>query len=77
MKKIIKILTEIRPDFDFENSENFLEDGYDSFDLMTFVAALEKKFGVKIKGTEIIPENFCNLTAIENLLKAHGVGDEI
>ena len=78
MKKVIEILKEIRPEFDFTKSEDFIADGYiDSFDLITFVAALEKNYGIKIKGTEIVPENFCNLAAITGLLKGHGVSNEI
>ena len=36
MKRIIDILIEIHPEFDFANSENFIEDGFlDSFDMIT------------------------------------------
>ncbi len=73
MDKIISILSNIRPEFDFTTSKDFISDGFiDSFDLVTFVAALDKEFGIKIKGTEIVPENFCNLKAIAALLKKHG-----
>ena len=78
MKKIVDILSEIRPEFDFLESSNFIEDGYlDSFDMITFVADLEKEYGVKIKGIDIIPENFCSLSAIYALLQRYGVNDEI
>jgi acyl carrier protein len=78
MKKIIEILHEIRPEFDFEKSEDFILDGYiDSFDLITLVTAFEKEYGIKIRGVEIVPENFCNLGAMKALLKGHGVTDEI
>lgn len=78
MKNVLEILHEIRPEFDFAQSEDFISDGYiDSFDLVTLVAALEKEYGVKIRGTEIVPENFFNLDAIKNLLKKYGVSDEI
>ena len=78
MKKLVEILNDIRPEFDFEESDDFISDGYiDSFDLVTLVAALEKEYGVKIRGTEIVPENFFNLDAIKNLLKNYGVTDEI
>ena len=74
MEKILGILKNIRPEFDFTASSDFINDGYiDSFDLITLVSALDKEFGVKIKGTEIVPENFCNLDAIAALLKKHGV----
>ena len=78
MKKIIEILAEIRPEYDFTGSDNFFEDGYiDSFDLISLVAALDKEFKIKIKGTDIIPENFCNIEAIKRLVKGYGVEDAI
>ena len=73
MKTILNILAEIRPEFDFAASSDFFADGYlDSFDLITFVAALEKEHGIKIKGMDIVPENFMNVEAIQNLLKKCG-----
>lgn len=78
MKKIIDILKDIRPEFDFTQSQDFIEDGYlDSFDLVALVAVLEKTYDIKIKGVEIVPENFCNLLAIGGLLEKHGVSNAI
>ena len=78
MKKITEILSEIRPEFDFTDSNNFFEDGYiDSFDLISLVATLDKEFNIKIKGTDIVPENFRNIDAINSLLQNYGVKDEI
>ncbi|MBR3622882.1 MAG: acyl carrier protein [Selenomonadaceae bacterium] len=78
MKTISNILAEIRPEFDFSESNDFFEDGYlDSFDLITLVSMLDKEYGIKIKGTDIVPENFCNMVAIRNLLKGYGVKDDI
>lgn len=58
-EKIIKILKEIRPEFDFEESENFVEDGYlDSFDIVTLVSELETAFDIVIDGLDVLPENF-------------------
>ena len=38
-EKILKILSEIRPEFDFKTSQDFFEDGMlDSFDLVTLVS---------------------------------------
>ena len=57
MRNLVEILSEIRPEFDFKTSEDFIEDGYiDSFDLITLVATIEKEYGIKIKGTEILRE---------------------
>lgn len=75
MKSVLEILQEIRPEFDFTTSVDFLEDGLlDSFDLITLVSDLDKNFGISIEGTEIIPENFINVESIQALLAKHGVG---
>jgi len=78
MKRIIDLLKEIRPEFDFTASKDFLEDGYlDSFDLVTLVAAMDKEYGIKIKGVDVVPENFCSLETIRHLAAKYGVTDEI
>lgn len=73
MKTIIEILKEIRPEFDFTVSRDFIADGMlDSFDVVTLVAALDKQYGISINGTDIVPENFKNVEAIEALLRKSG-----
>jgi acyl carrier protein len=74
MKALADILKEIRPEFDFTTSSDFMADGMlDSFDMVTLVATLDKTFGISIPGTDIIPENFQNLQTIEALLRKCGV----
>ena len=73
MKLIVEVLKEIRPEFDFTSSQDFVSDGMlDSFDIVTLVAALDKNFGISIPGTEILPENFLNVAAITTLVRQHG-----
>lgn len=73
MDKIIGILNEIRPEFNFETSEDFIEDGYlDSFDLVTLVSELDSTFGISIDGLDIIPENFISVKAIAEMVKKNG-----
>jgi len=73
MKSIAEILKEIRPEFDFVASQDFISDGMlDSFDIVTLVSSLDKNFGVSIPGTEILPENFTNIQTIEVLLRKSG-----
>jgi acyl carrier protein len=68
------VLAQIRPEFDFSVSRDFISDGMlDSFDIVLLVSALDKQFGICIDGREIVPQNFCNLEAISELLKKHGV----
>lgn len=67
--KIIEILNEIRPEFDFNTEVNFIENGMlDSFDVVSLVTALDDEFNISIDGTDIIPENFSTLLAIVTLL---------
>lgn len=72
-EQIIKILTELRPEFDFNQDVNFIEEGMlDSFDVVNLVNDLDATFGISIDGIDILPENFATVEAIENLLKKNG-----
>ena len=72
-EKIVEILTELRPEFDFTEEVNFIEEGMlDSFDIVSLVDELETNFNVKIDGVDIIPENFSSIGSIEALLKKNG-----
>ena len=71
--KISQILKEIRPEFNFDEDSNFIENGkLDSFDVVSLVTALDEEFKISIEGTDIIPENFSTLEAIFNLLDKYG-----
>ena len=72
-EQIIKILTELRPEFDFNQDVDFIEEGMlDSFDVVNLVSELDSLFGISIYGVDILPENFASVEAIENLLKKNG-----
>ena len=69
MSRIEEILREIRPEFNFSDSEDFIGDGMlDSYDVLMLVAELDKSYGISIAGLEILPENFRNIASIERLL---------
>lgn len=65
-EQVIKILTELRPEFDFtQENTNFIEEGMlDSFDIVTLVDEIENTLGVAISGMDVLPENFCSIDAI-------------
>lgn len=70
--KIKEVLENIRPEFDFADSDNFLEDGLlDSFDLITLVSSLDQTFVISIEGTEMTPKNFQNIDTIEKLVQKY------
>lgn len=72
-QQIIKILTDLRPEFDFTQNINFIEEGMlDSFDIVNLVSELDSTFGISIDGVDIIPENFSSVEAIKNLLLKNG-----
>ena len=63
--KVLEMLAELRPEFDYKNSQNFIEDGLlDSFDIVSLTTMLEEHFGVTIDGMEIVPENYESVKAI-------------
>ena len=74
MTRVLDFLCAVRPEGDFRNSQDFLDDGLlDSFDVVMLVSSLDKAFGISIEGTEIVPENFRSVEAIRSLLHKHGV----
>ena len=73
MGRIREILVDIRPEYDFFEDIDFIEAGMlDSFDIITLVSDLEEIFDIRIDGSDILPENFCSIKAIENLIEKSG-----
>jgi acyl carrier protein len=73
-EQIIAILSGLRPEFDFTQGADFIEEGMlDSFDVVTLVTTLDEKYGISIDGIDILPENFSSVERIEALLKKNGI----
>lgn len=73
-QQIISILQEIRPEFDFSQELDFMEEGMlDSFDIVSLVTSLDEHYGISIDGMDILPENFATIMSIMNLLIKNGV----
>ena len=73
-EKIKRILSDLRPEFDFNDNINFIESGMlDSFDIVMLVNTLDETFNISIDGVDILPENFSSIEKIEELLKKNGV----
>ncbi|TPV31831.1 acyl carrier protein [Paucihalobacter ruber] len=76
--KILQQLSEIRPEFDFKESSNFIAEGLlDSFDVVQLVAALDEHYNISIDGMDIIPENFSSIDSILAILIKNGVKNEL
>ncbi len=77
-EKILHLLSEIRPECDFESSNNFIEEGLlDSFGIVSLVVSLDEEFGISIDGTDILPENFLSVESISQLLIRNSVKNEL
>jgi acyl carrier protein len=76
-QEVVKILNEIRPEFDFKEHVNFIEEGMlDSFDIIRLVVELDNKFGISIDGVDILPNNFSSVDKIVALLIKNGAKNE-
>ena len=68
-EQLLKILSELRPDVDFENETALVTDGIlDSFDIVSLVAELNGEFDVTIGVDDLEPENFDTVDAMVQLL---------
>ena len=70
MDKLLKIMKGIRPDVDFENETELIDDGIlDSFDVVSIISEIDDAFGVQIRINELDPENFNSAEAIWSLIQ--------
>lgn len=66
----MEILSGLRPECDFESSENYIEDGMlDSLDVVSLVDSVEEEYGIVIPGSEISMKNFINIDSIIELIE--------
>lgn len=70
MEQLLEILKGIRPDVDFENETELIDDGIlDSFDVVSIISEIDNEFGVQIRITELDPENFNSVESIWKLVQ--------
>lgn len=70
METLLEILSELRPDVDFENETALITDGVlDSFDIVALVAELNDAFDIEIKPNNLVPENFNSVNAMMALIE--------
>ena len=70
MDKLMRILSELRSDIDFETEGALIDGGLlDSFDIVTLVAEIDDAFGIEIPAEALIPENFNSAKAIFALIQ--------
>ncbi len=66
---VIRILTDLHPDVDFETNEALVDDGVlDSLDIVSLISEIAAELDITIPPEEIIPENFNSASALSELL---------
>lgn len=67
---ILDILNDIVEDVDFDTCTTLIDDGLlSSLDIIQLIGALNDKFDISIPATEIIPDNFNSVAAMEAMVK--------
>lgn len=70
-ERVISLLTDLHPEYDFTENVNFFEEGYlDSFDLVSLIALFEDEFNIKINGEDVIPENFESIDKMLSMIQS-------
>lgn len=67
---LMDILTELRPDVDFEGEKNLISGGVlESFDIVSLVSELTDEFDITIRPKDLVPENFNSVEAMLNMIE--------
>ena len=67
---ILEILSDLRPDVDFEKETKLIDNGImASFDIVSLVAELSEEFDITIRPKDLVPENFNSLDAMQALVE--------
>lgn len=70
MDELIRILSDLHPDIDFETEEHLIDNMIlDSFDIVSLITEISDEFDVTITAKDIIPENFNSAKALYELIQ--------
>ena len=70
MEELLAIMSDVRPDLDFEKETALIDDGIlDSFDIISIVSEVNVQFGIEIDVNDLLPENFNSAAALYELIE--------
>lgn len=70
MEKLFAILTETKPDVDFNTEKKLIDNNIlDSFDIVQLVMKLNDQFDIEIGAEDIVPQNFNSAEALWTLIQ--------
>ncbi len=72
MDRLLEILTDLRPDVDFETEKSLVDDNiFDSFDIISLIGAIDEEYDIEIGVEDIVPENFNSAESIDELIQKY------
>ena len=70
MEELLDILQDIRDDVDYETEDELVTGKIlNSFEILQIVSELNDAFDIEIPASEVIPENFNSVSAMEELIR--------
>lgn len=68
-EKIVVLIKSLKQVDSFDVDIELIESGFlDSFDIINLIPMMEERFGIKIDGDLVVPENFSYVKQIEELV---------
>ena len=69
MDDLLAILKEMHPEVDYGSYDGLIDNKvFDSFDVVSLIAEIDDRMGVRIPADEIVPENFNSYAALNSLI---------
>ena len=69
MEELLRIMSEVRPDIDFENETALIDNEMlDSLDIVAIVTDVNDEFDIQINVNDLLPENFNSAKALYELI---------
>ena len=70
MEKLLELLKNIKPEIDFENSANLVDEGIlDSLEIVEIISSIEETFSITIDPDKIDPDNFQSADAMWKMIQ--------
>ena len=70
MEELLRIMSEVRPDIDFETATKLIDNEMlDSLDIVAIVTDVNDEFEVDINVNDLLPENFNSAKALYELIQ--------
>ena len=72
MDELLRIMSDIRPDIDFENETKLIDNELlASLDIVAIVTDINDEFDIEINVNDLLPENFNSAEALYELIQKH------